>query len=113
MNNKKKEAQVADVAVDSLAAECHKLDSKLPDPPLMLEDIPQSLPPITQAELTSLVDAELRFRVARADYEAKRATVTLKLLLLCLPEPGDFGAELNRDGELVLTENCACCGQTH
>jgi hypothetical protein len=77
----------------------------LPDPPLSHKDIPvQPCAVIPQAEIVALVNAELTFQIARADYEMKRAAVTLKLLLLAKPEAGDYQVEFNRNGGLILTD---------
>ncbi len=86
------------------------VENKLPDPPYVPEDLPSVLPGISQQELRAYVNARTCLLVARADYEQKRAVITLKLLQLCLPEPGTYIARLENDGErLVVLEHCFCC----
>jgi hypothetical protein len=84
---------------------------QLPDPPYIPEDLPAgTLPKITQAEIGAYVNARSCFLTTRADFEKKRADLTLKLLQLCLPEPGTYIARLENDGEkLVVLEHCQCC----
>jgi hypothetical protein len=77
---------------------------QLPSPPVVVVDLPPHLPRITQTELGEADGAEHRFRLARADYEQKRAALTLKLLQLCQPEPGCFEAELDEEGIVILTD---------
>lgn len=81
-----------------------KNKSKLPDPPVLLQDVPGSPPAIAQAELVVAADAEHRFRIARADYERKRAALTLKLLQGCQAEPGSIEVKLDEEGNVVLTD---------
>ncbi len=77
------------------------IENKLPDPPYIPEDLPPDLPRISQQEIGAYVNARSCLLVARADYEQKRAAITLKLLQLCLPEPGGYIARLENDGERV------------
>jgi hypothetical protein len=77
---------------------------QLPDPPLRAVDLSETLPEISQDEIVVLANAFHHFRIALADYEMKRAAVTLKLLQLCTPEPGSYNLELNRSGGLILTD---------
>jgi hypothetical protein len=77
---------------------------QLPDPPLQVVDLPHALPIITQGELITLADAHRRFQLARADFDAKRATLTLKLLQLCNVESGSLEVKLCKDGTLMLTD---------
>jgi len=79
----------------------------LPDPPLECVDLPKTLPPITQKELVKVADAHRRFEIAKAYYEAERATLKLKLLQLCQPESGSYGATLCEDGRILLTDSCS------
>jgi hypothetical protein len=84
--------------------------NRLPDPPYIAQDGPAMVPTISQAELLSYDNARLCFLTTRADFEQKRAALTLKLIQGCLPEPGDFIARLENDGEkLVVREHCQCC----
>jgi hypothetical protein len=76
---------------------------QLPEPPLVLRDI-EGRSMISQSEIVALATAEEVFQIARADYEMKRAAITLKLLRLCDPEPGSYKVELNRNGGLILTD---------
>lgn len=81
--------------------------ASLPEPPLLNVDVPTTEPreAIPQAELLAAFSAYHTFQIARADYEKKRATVTLKLLLCADPEPGAYTAELDQDGIAVVTGN--------
>lgn len=78
-----------------------KTHSSLDYSPVEIQDPPKPLPKITQAELLLLADAECAFKLARADYEMKRAAVTFKLLFAD-PEPGILGAKLDPLGNFVL-----------
>ena len=79
--------------------------TQLPDPPLSQNDVPtQPGAVITQAELVALLEADHTFQVARADYEKKRAAVTLKLLLCAQPEAGSYEVEFNQKGGLIFTD---------
>lgn len=79
-------------------------ESELPEPPLAVRDIPQNPPEITQAEILAFANASHIFRMARADFEAKRAALTLKLLQLCLCEEGSYFALLDEQGNLVVED---------
>jgi len=86
---------------------------RLPDPPYVPEDLSAPLPRISQGEITAYVNARTCFLTTRADFEQKRAALTLKLLQLCTPEPGTYIARLENDGEkLVVREHCQCCHST-
>ncbi|MGH9764400.1 MAG: hypothetical protein ACREDR_18345 [Blastocatellia bacterium] len=79
---------------------------QLPDPLLIPQDI-HDLPTITQAELLAYVSAERCYRVARADFEMKRAALTLKLLHDCEIESmtSNFDARLDKDGRVVFSDS--------
>jgi hypothetical protein len=78
---------------------------QLPDPPLSHKDVPtQPCAVITQTEIVDLASAEFTFQVARADYEKKRAALTLKLLLCAQPEAGMYEVKLNQNRGLILTD---------
>jgi hypothetical protein len=80
-------------------------EGELPDPPVEMVDVPVAPPSISQAELVACENALLRYQVARADYETKRAGLTLKLLQGCRPDPGDVSASLDgEDPRLVLRD---------
>ena len=89
-----------------------KNKSKLPDPPLFMQDI-ERVGVVTQQELKDLEDAKLMFHVARADYEKKRAAATLKLLQLAEVQKGDWDAEIDPEGNIVIFENCSVCLHRH
>lgn len=76
----------------------------LPDPPLVIQDLQFPTPTITQAEILAFVDALQIFRLARADFEAKRAALTLKLLQLCRCEMGDYFASLDEHDKVVIED---------
>jgi len=76
---------------------------KLPDPPVQLCDIPPNPPFITQAEILAFINAETRYFRAKADYEQKRAALTLKLLQGCPREPGNFAAWLVGESDRLMT----------
>lgn len=78
----------------------HKFEP-LPDPPVSIEDIPNNLPIISQSEIIAYSNAEMAYRLAKADFEMKRAGLTLKLLQLCKQEPGSVEARLDEDGRLI------------
>ena len=77
----------------------------MPDPPLIIRDLPAVQEEITQSEIVAFSTALSIFRVARADFEAKRATLTLKLLQFSLCEEGDYFASLDERGNLVIDDN--------
>ena len=77
---------------------------QLPDPPLEVIDLPETLPIVSQTEIVHLSNAYNRFRLALADYEMKRAALTLKLLQNCRCEEGSYEIELNQEGGLILTD---------
>jgi hypothetical protein len=79
---------------------------QLPDSLLHQDDLPDERPTITQHEIVALANAYHIFKIARADYEMKRASVALKLYLLCKCEGEDSGydVELNQNGGLILTD---------
>ena len=81
---------------------------KLPDPPLIPQDCPNN--PnliIPRSEILAMVCAWDTYKIARADYEKKRASVTLQLLLGADPDPDDGGyqVELNQKGGIILTDH--------
>jgi len=72
--------------------------------PLKIQDPPEPLPEITQAEIVAFATATYVFRLARADFEAKRAALTLKLLQGCHCEESDYFASLDERGQLVIED---------
>jgi hypothetical protein len=88
----------------------HRLPAALPeegnllDRPLSINDPPENRPDITQAEIVALSTAGLVLRLARADFEAKRAAVTLKLLQCYSCEESDYFASLDDQGNLVIED---------
>ena len=72
--------------------------------PVGFEDLPDILPEITQAEIVEFANASLAFRLARADFEAKRAALTLKLLQFCHCEEGHYFAILDKHSELIIED---------
>jgi len=81
-----------------------KLTNTLPDRPLRIQDPPEPLPEITQAEIVLFTNASHVFRLARADFEAKRAALTLKLLRCCHCEEGSYFALLDEHDKLVVED---------
>jgi len=77
-------------------------EGKLPEPPLEVVDLPEVSPTIGQDELLAYVNAKHRYQIARADYEMKGAALTLRLLQLCQPEPGDISASLEDDDDRLV-----------
>jgi hypothetical protein len=55
-------------------------------------------------EIVTFVNASHVFRLARADFERKRATLTLKLLQGCHCEESDYFASLDERGQLVVED---------
>ena len=80
------------------------LKGKFPEGPLSIQDPPEPLPEITQAEIVAFATASHVFRLARADFEAKRAGLTLKLLQGCHCEESDYFASLDERGQLVVED---------
>ena len=78
--------------------------SQLPDPPLAVQDLPETLPPIKQSELVAYANAESTFRLARAHFEAKRGALMTKLLQLYKSEYGSYSARLDDDGRLIFVD---------
>jgi hypothetical protein len=74
----------------------------LPEPLLKLQDPAVILAEITQAEIVAFSTASHIFRLARADFEAKRAALTMKLLRCCHCEEGDYFALLDERDKLVV-----------
>jgi hypothetical protein len=81
-----------------------KLPDTLLDRPLGVQDPPEPLPEITQAEIVEFATALHIFRLARGSFEAKRAALTMKLLRSCHCEEGDYFALLTEHGELVVED---------
>jgi hypothetical protein len=79
-------------------------EGKLPEGPLSVRDLPDVPPEITQKEIVAFATASHIFRLARADFEAKRAALTLKLLYCYHCEEGDYFALLAEHGELVVED---------
>lgn len=83
-----------------------------PDPPLLCQDLPEHSAPISQRELLDCVNAMEVYRLARADFQMKEATIMRKLLRLSPVEPGERKVWI--DGEkLIIMCNCNACGMTH
>jgi len=80
------------------------IKGKLPEGPLSIQDPPEPLPEITMTEIVTFVNASQVFRLARADFERKRATLTLKLLQGCHCEESDYFASLDEHGKLVVED---------
>lgn len=80
------------------------LEGKLPERPLHIQDPPEVLPEITQAEIVAFSTASLIFRIARSDFEEKRAALTMKLLRCCHCEEGDYFALLDEHDKLVVED---------
>jgi len=77
----------------------------LPDPPLIPVDVPtQPSAVVTELEFVALMNAHHTYQVARADFERKRAAVTLKLLLCATLESNSYTVELNQQGGLIVTD---------
>ena len=86
--------------------QCQDLgEGKLPDPPLELLDPPRVLPEITQVEIIAFSSAFHRFRIARADFEAKRADLTMKLIRYCHCEEGYYFATLDEHDKVVVEDH--------
>ena len=82
-----------------------KLTNTLSDRPLKIQDPPRDLPEITQAEIVEFSNASHVFRLARADFEAKRAALALKLLQCCGCEEGSYFIFLDDEGNLVVEDH--------
>lgn len=88
----------------------HRLPPALPeegnllDRPLTINDPPENQPDITQAEIVAVSTAGLVLRLARGDFEAKRAALTLKLLRYQTCEESDYFASLDDQGNLVIED---------
>jgi hypothetical protein len=85
-----------------------RLIGTLPEPPLSHLDVPENRPAIKQSELVSYANAQHTYRLARADFEGKRAGIVKKLLLYCSPEPGDMSVSLDKHGRLILVDSSSC-----
>ena len=79
--------------------------TKLPDWPLELPDPPDPLPEITQGEIVAFATAFHILRIARADFEAKRAALNMKLLRGCHCEESDYFASLDEHGNIVVEDS--------
>lgn len=82
-----------------------KLPDTLLDGPLRIQDPPEPLPEITQAEIVAFATALYVFRLARADFEAKRAALTMKVLRSCYCEEGDYFVLLDREQDKLIIED--------
>jgi len=80
------------------------LEGTLPERPLHIQDPPDVLPEITQAEIVAFATAHHIFRIARADFEAKRAALTMQLLRCCQCEEGSSFALLDEHDKLVVED---------
>jgi hypothetical protein len=77
---------------------------KLPEFPLQLQDIPANAPKITQSEIVAFATAYHIFRIARADFEANRAALSMKLLQCATCEEGHYFALLDEHDNLVIED---------
>jgi hypothetical protein len=78
----------------------------LPDPPLSHKDVPtQPCAVLTHSEFAAMMGAYYTYEVARADFEKKRAGVTLKLLLGADLQSESYEVEFNQHGGLIVTEH--------
>jgi hypothetical protein len=88
----------------------HRLPPALPeegnllDRPLSINDPPENQPDITQREIVAVSTAGLVLWLARSDFEAKRAALTLKLLRYNTCEESDYFASLDDQGNLVIED---------
>jgi hypothetical protein len=64
-------------------------------------DLAADQPSISQSEIIAFITAFDSFRLARADFEAKRAALTLKLLQLSHCEDGSYFVHLDPQGNLI------------
>lgn len=86
----------------------------LPDPIFLMQDIPSNLPPITQRDLTDYLNTEWEYRIMKADFERKRADLVFKLVTNHkVEESSDYAARLDKEGRLVVSEKCSCCGSVN
>jgi len=85
-----------------LLAQFEQRETSPPLPPVGVIDLAEDLPPITQSEMVAFATAFTAFRLARADFEAKRAALTLKLLQLSHCNQGSYFARLDGQGNLVI-----------
>jgi hypothetical protein len=77
---------------------------KLPEYPLDIIDPPEVLPEITQREIVDFATAHTIFQMARADFEARRAALTIKLLRCCHCEQGHHFARLEDEDRLIIED---------
>jgi hypothetical protein len=77
---------------------------ELPDPPLSKADPPEELPMISQREIVAYITALELLQFAKADLEAKRGGLVLKLLHFCHCEVGSYIAYLDEAGNLVTED---------
>jgi hypothetical protein len=101
-SNKKRKSQKPSLTTLGQLGELQ--EAKLPDPPLSIEDPPHILPGITGHEIVEFSRALHVFRIARADFEAKRAALTMKLLRCCHCEAEDYFARLDDQGNIVIED---------
>ncbi len=97
-----KKGQLPDPPLNIQARRAVPAEGKLPDPPLNIQDTPNVLPEITHAEMVEFANAFYVFRLARADFEAKRAALTMKLLRGCRCEESDYFASLDEHSSLII-----------
>ena len=77
---------------------------ELPEHPLSIEDPPEVLPEITKDEIVAFANTFHILRIARADFEARRAALTMKLLRGCPCEESDYFASLDEHGNIVVED---------
>jgi hypothetical protein len=87
------------------AARIVPTEGKLPEYPLTIQDPPDVLPEITQTGISEFGNALYIFRMARADFEAKRAALTMKLLRCCRCKESDYFVSLDEHDNLVLEDH--------
>jgi hypothetical protein len=75
-----------------------------PQPPLAIRDPVPYLSEISQTEIVEFATAVHVFRIARADFEAKRAALLLKLLQCQNCEEGDYFALLGEHDDLIIED---------
>jgi hypothetical protein len=75
------------------------------DWPLHVQDPPEELPEITQHEIVAFETASFIFQIARADFEAKRAALTMKLLRDCPCEESDYFVSLDEHNNIVVEDH--------
>lgn len=78
---------------------------ELLDPPVVSRDIPDHLPAISQGEIVEYETALQIYKLARTQFEVKRAGLVMKLLQLCIVEAGSYFTFLDDEGNLVVEDH--------